>query len=164
MSKVSYTNSDSISSSLDQLRYLTQQLRVLGSGVAFQTLLSVFVFIYQQFIRGGKSFGGSVLAISIVLSGCSLIMLIMYDLSRRRADVLFEEISDELEWNVRDSGTKVGSRRPDLNHRVILRGYARSEFLPLTPFPAGITVYFVVNMGMAVLSAFAVHSAVTGLH
>jgi len=131
---------------LNLLEHATKRLRLFGLTAFVLTVLSVCILL--SMIGGGiflvfRSLTFIVLTSSLV-STSALLCLIAYEYERKRGDVLFEEISDELQWYVRESDTESDSR-PLIGARVVLRSFARSVDLPLAPGRFGPAVYFLVN-------------------
>jgi hypothetical protein len=85
-----------------------------------------------------------VVLMSSLVSTSALLCLIAYEYERKRGDALFEEISDELQWYVREGDTESASR-PVIGARVVLRSFARGVDLPLAPGKFGPAIYFLVN-------------------
>jgi hypothetical protein len=77
---------------------------------------------------------------------------------RKRGDALFEEISDELQWNIR--GTRLlkdkspAKERPEIQARVVLRTFARASDLPIIPGKFGPAIYITVNLLITFLAIF----------
>lgn len=88
-------------------------------------------------------------------SALALISVVVYESLRKQGDSLFEEVSDELQWNIRKAGRKttagadyeatVADERPKLHTRIILRSFARATDLPLIPGKFGPAIYAGVN-------------------
>lgn len=89
---------------------------------------------------------------SLVLPLAAVYYLALFDSTMRRGNILFDEISDELQFYLLGERTytagplPVNSARPDLNVRVSLRNYVNATNLPLFSGRAGITVYFFLNL------------------
>jgi hypothetical protein len=80
----------------------------------------------------------------------AFLSLVIYDYTRRNGDALFDEISDELQWNLTKSlkatSSDIRSEKPALTARVILREYTTSIDLPLVRGKHGIAIYAAVNI------------------
>lgn len=148
-----------LENSLRRLRKLTTRLRLLSMYVFVITLLNVAAtlamlagarFISYQIM----SVGELIAALTAVFFLSSLLMIVIYESLRKSGDALFEEVSDELQWNVGYRGKEVNREAaeisPPLDARIILRSFARTTDLPLVPGKYGPAIYAAVN----VLSTF----------
>jgi hypothetical protein len=92
----------------------------------------------------------SVLAWSLISGMCASALVVMCESWRKQGDALFEEISDELQWNVRGArllkDKPLVKERPELQARVVLRTFARASDLPLIPGKFGPAIYVAVNL------------------
>jgi hypothetical protein len=136
--------------SLSDLRYITRQLQRFGLVALTFTVLnfaSLILCLSLRFlpIRG---FTYIVLAfyLPILTTVIAIFGIVRYDLLRKRGDALFEEISDELQWNIRKNlAAPTTTDRPELNARVALRSFARATDLPLVPGKYGPGIYGTIN-------------------
>lgn len=78
--------------------------------------------------------------------------LYLYESARRRGEVLFEEISDELEWHIDNSGNTKASVRPEINSRISLRSFTRTTDLPFIPGKFGPAFYLTLNIFLIIIS------------
>src|SRR5207248_3149729 len=73
----------------------------------------------------------------LLMAFVTLFFAIHFETIRKRGDILFKEISDELQWNVRfsdpDSPGTAPPRRPSFDARLTLRSFAQASDLPLVP-------------------------------
>lgn len=101
------------------------------------------------------------------LVGAVFCCVLIFELARRRGDVIFEEISDELQWFVSrkysESPTSKSddTGRPPMNYRVALRDYLRSTEMFLAPIRAAPLMYLAMNVALFVIS-FTPRSIVLG--
>lgn len=166
MPSLSNPSSGDLDRAARTLEYLTRKLRLLGMLLPIVTAIHPFLFIWNKGDRFGTDFG--VLAAGI-LAFSSVVIAVCFELLRKRGDVLFKEISDELQWNVRfskrsrsiqptsnqnvlgdhDQPVQSRTKRPELATRVMLRSYANAADLPLVPGKFGPLFYVVVNAGLA---------------
>jgi hypothetical protein len=146
----------SLGESLNLLNKLTNHLRMLSLYVFAITLINIaanlLAIVGMKFklpIVTNMSVEGGAIIITF-LSLLPLLAIVLYESQRRRADALFEEISDELQWNVgyrdREINKQVADNSPPLDARVILRSFARTTDLPLVPGKYGPSVYAAVNV------------------
>lgn len=92
---------------------------------------------------------GQVYYFSLGLGAASLALIVFYESLKKRGEALFEEISDELEWDVRGSeGRQSAEGRPELRARIALRTFARTTDLPLIPGKYGPAIYAVLVIGI----------------
>lgn len=150
---------------LDSLESETRRLRLFGFQATTATMcnllsLAISILFLQQY--------STFLLASMIAMLVAILSLIMHEQAKSRGNVLFEEISDELEWYLKvkktpltfDSEKEMNtsesqvSERPRLQYRIVLRRFVHAEHLPFTPFSSGVTVYFLVNvalLGLAIL-------------
>lgn len=84
---------------------------------------------------------------SLVGSSVSFVFLIIalfaYDQLKRRGDVIFEELSNELQWSLDQD---VQRKAASLDIRVLMRHYVFSSDLPLTRGPYGMGLYLALGV------------------
>jgi len=149
-----------VESSLALLQRITTGPRYSGISISVLTFINVFFVFFFMFKLGFFLFGVNLdnnftalfLGISVL---SSLGIIILNENLRRKGDVLFEEISDELHWYVgpkkqSDNGV-VADQRPSWNARVVLRSFAQATDLPLIPGKFGSALYAGVNILIAFL-------------
>ncbi len=88
-----------------------------------------------------------------VVAGLAIVGGIVYEVVRRRGDALFDEVSSELQWFVRERNAsgRVAEYRPHLEARIILREFAQAGEMPfLGRF--GPTICIAFNMIIAALA------------
>lgn len=78
--------------------------------------------------------------------------VIAFDLTRRRGNAIFEEISDELQWRVTSTYVERDStetfERPSIEARIRLRDFARASQLMLFPGRNGPALFLAVNVSV----------------
>jgi hypothetical protein len=151
---------------LSELQKLTQRLRrdaqaiacltfvvLIGSvsfSLAVEHLFRIHVLILLAFIP--------VCAVGVLVMAFTILFLaVHFETIRKRGDVLFKEISDELQWNVRfsDPDGTAPPRRPSFDARLALRSFAHASDLPLVPGRYGPLAYALVDlMSVAVIVIF----------
>ncbi len=149
----------SLRESLFLLDKLTVRLRFLSIFVFTISLLniaSVLATIALMKFRFSLlvAMNTTVIIMNASLFVISLLAIVLYESLRRRGDAVFEEISDEIQWDVgyrdRETSEKQGDQSPPIVARVMLRNFARTTDLPLVPGKFGPAIYAAVN----VLSTF----------
>jgi hypothetical protein len=144
--------------SLSDLRYITLRLHHFGFVALIFTVLnfaSLILSLSLRYLPVGF-FTGVFLAfyLPILATLLAMVGIVRYDTLRKRGDALFEEISDELQWNIRIESKQelTMAERPELNARVALRSFARATDLPLVPGKYGPGIYATINFLMLLLS------------
>jgi hypothetical protein len=81
-----------------------------------------------------------------------------------RADSTYQEISDELQWDLnkryQTEDSEQRKRRPELRIRIIMRTYATSSGLPFIKDRRGVGIYAAVNL--IPLLIFIINSTLSG--
>jgi hypothetical protein len=153
---------------------ITKQLRLLAS-VLFAGLFASIVIAFAAFlIRAGrdpKSYDPGKDALPLLaalLAGYSIGLLYLWDRLYRRGMLLYEEISDELEWTHRSNRIKsvgpendnssnsitsnsiINTSRPDLDLRIKLRGFLDATRLPFVYTEHSALIYLFLNIASSV--------------
>jgi len=93
--------------------------------------------------------------LSGIISATILISVLRYERIRRHGNTLFEEISDELQWQLFQNVSKLGKgQRPSLEVRLALRTYNESAQLPFFGGKRGGQIYALLNISITILAAF----------
>ena len=158
-SQVSRTWKD-LELTLHQLNIITRFMQIIGLAAVLVTFIGLLLSsssafnVFNEFISAPTEFeyGRSLrstyqfLLTAVIMSvSCAIILVSIYEYLRKKGDVLFEEISDELRWDV--SGKSVsGAEKPALEIRVTLRSFARAADLPLVPGKFGPVLYVLFNL------------------
>ena len=143
---------------LTSLQKTTLNLRVLGLQILLLTVLNLSgVLAMTSHIFQNQR--GVLLTSTDILIGVIVLSAAFHDAMRRRGDVLFEEVSNELHWGGKESSDVTGSEakhsdRPTLDARITLRSFAYASDLPLIPGKFGPGIYIVVNLFFLFLSWF----------
>lgn len=144
---------------LERLYYLSNRLRLIGLMVPVLTVTNLSLSLLGWVALRVELLATDVLLVITALSATftllSVIMLVVFDSARKRGDALFAEISDELQWHVRQAkGPHVEQPddRPPFEMRVALRRFAYASDLPLIPGRLGPATYTLVNCAITVLS------------
>ena len=94
--------------------------------------------------------------LSVFLTGGAIISVVLFDMHRKSGEALTDEISDELQWNMRSTSNEREEmrKRPPLDIRIALRGYLRATDLPLVVGKIGPPVYVLVNFIIVFATAY----------
>ena len=167
--KKSLDEATAVSEVLDRLQSTMHRLRMLGLMAFLSTAMALVSSIFFLAMRAAENSPFRYVRIEYfsfvaMVVSMSFLFLVMYDNSRRRGDALFEEASDELQWNLtktlKNDDSYNRSERPALKARVILREYSTSIDLPLARGKNGILIYATTNvMSLFVLLAMYVIKA-----
>lgn len=144
-----------LTSTLDQLEIISSRMRSDGYLVSVFTLLNLLALLALRF-NFLALYKADLLAYKFLQIGqigfavFALANAVLYETLRKRGDAMFEEISDELQWNIRGAKSSGGAdlvdERPNLQARIILRTFARASDLPLIPGKFGAGIYAAVNL------------------
>lgn len=152
------TNSKDLEQSLAYLEKISNRLRFYGSLTLIFTILNFASQIFSFYVRytyiPGYLVIFFIIYLPIILSLIAVIVIVRYESLRKRGDALFEEISDELQWNVRqkESGKMpLAPERPMLKARITLRSFARATDIPLVPGKYGPGIYTTINLFLLLL-------------
>ncbi|WNV09014.1 hypothetical protein [Tardiphaga sp. 709] len=89
------------------------------------------------------------LFLSSIFFYMSLIALFMYERSRKLGDTIFNEVSDELQWNLINERSEFSPHerrgRPQLTIRIALRNFIAGTDLPLVAGRQGAAIYLTFN-------------------
>lgn len=143
---------------LTHLSELAQRMRMLGMYVTILTacnLLGVLVFLAMR----GRFLSDIPMATHIAITLLAITSLTMYANLRSRAEVIFAELSEEVQWFI---GRQIIERnlksppsppefKPDLNTRIVLRTYAKATDLLFVPGDYGPGIYVMINLVVPVI-------------
>jgi hypothetical protein len=147
---------------VDELRFLNARLRryslIILLGVLFNILTNVVVATIVSVNRGYIDLRALVV-VPTLTTIVALLCIAMYDSMRRRAAALFEELSDEYQWWVRGSASRLSesglrSSRPPIVIRVALRESAQAQNVPFFPGNFGPGIYAIVNICLLLAMLF----------
>jgi hypothetical protein len=136
-----------------QLGYLANRMRLMGlcvTGLTVSNLLLLLIFLSLL----GRIVPDVAMAVLMALTTASLASLTLYISLRSKAQVLFEEVSEELQWFIgREQYQHVSSKsdlpppafKPDLSTRIVLRTFARATDLLFFAGSSGPGVYFLLS-------------------
>lgn len=89
---------------------------------------------------------------SMFIASISLMSVIMaaiiIEFLRKRGNIIFNEISDELQWGLEESrsgGAEKSIERPSLDIRLSLKNFIKSSDLPFYDGPNGVLIYMLAS-------------------
>jgi hypothetical protein len=144
--------------SLDHLDVITARLHRLGTIAFVSTVLNVIAVVATFATYNELWFGLSrtLVGVELWLALIALLAVAVFESTRKRGDVMFEEISDEVQWRVAQDRPQKGlepsshpDKRPSLEMRIALRSFASATDLPLIPGRYGPAAYAVGNVLLA---------------
>jgi hypothetical protein len=144
---------DQVFKSLVRLSRITRQMEMMGL-FAFILLLSQLVLLIGLILSSKTSSGFWRYSDFDFLSSTAFItnitFLFLYERARRSGDTIFNEVSDELQWNLESEGIpsfqpSEPRGRPQLLVRIVLRSFIRNTDLPLTHGRSGAFLYLAFN-------------------
>ncbi len=155
-----------IEHALERLRKLTRRLRINGQIVVLATLATIAGSISLNLYRAlaadyiTRTTITAALGLIGLVAVYSIVFSITFENTRKYGDVLFKEISDELQWYIRfrrrDEGetdiSEATAKRPDLEARLALRSFAQTSDLPLIPGAYGPLFYVLINVVSAIVA------------
>lgn len=167
--EVSVPDKTSLENSLEELDFITTKMRKMALYIFSITLFNIF---FPVLIFSGASYiltdyfvqevsakfqiinriNNSLIVFWIIFLFLTMIMIYFYESLRKKGEVLFEEVSDELEWDVK--GNKIGEERnsrPEIDARVSLRSFAKTTDLPFIPGKYGPAFYLILNIVIPLL-------------
>jgi len=154
-------NEDSVYNNLKRLKTITLRLRLVGLYIAIITAFSITLELTTMSYNSIYFPKEQIKFIIYTMFIVSLIFLIFYDKMRRSGDAIYEEISDELQWDIKKYKKfefNIEKNKPSLDARIILREYINTTDLPLTRGSYGVTVYTLINLGALILYALPAYS------
>jgi hypothetical protein len=143
---------------LGRLEHLTLQMRVIGQVAFFScvaAIVSTFVELSVRFGRRNVSFEDfelqmpKLLTVTLCLGG--FLLIAFFETRRRRGDVFFDELSNELQWSGPTRPAKtVAQEKPPIRVRIILREFVQASDLPLLPGRYGPAAYAFIFIIVAI--------------
>jgi hypothetical protein len=151
---------DSLDSALDVLERQSRRIRYIGSAIALGTIGHFASFLLSFLTSSFATTFYAMVELAVAVPIFSVITF--YDREVAKADGLFQEISDELEWHVRgrshEARPTTSNReleRPRLRARLVLREFLNSTRLPFIArasgnFGGGALIYLLMNLALTV--------------
>jgi len=84
------------------------------------------------------------------ISFIGFLCLFIFNHFRSKGNVLFEVITEEVEWNFKNTDEKKPERQP-VEFRLALKNFLKSSDLPFAPGNLGLIIYFIMFIGMIIL-------------
>ena len=166
LNKEDVADTDSLNSplekSLKSLNKITEILNLLSSVILALTFFN-FAALMMALYHSPSYIGSSAryeLPMQIVLFFYWIPFLLvitaiyLYESKRRQGEVLFEEISDELEWHIKGDKTEAASTRPEIDARISLRSFFKTTDLPFIPGKFGPAFYLGFNIIITILISY----------
>jgi hypothetical protein len=145
--------------SLDKItRILSSYSRIILVVTFINLILSIIVLLQVNYYSSKNYSSGDSFTVSFTLFFCYISSLLilgalyLYESTRKRGEVLFEEISDELEWYVDKSVNKTSSIRPEIDARISLRSFVKTTDLPFVSGKSGPAFYLILNIVLIIIS------------
>lgn len=154
----------SVEHAVGELAHLTRRLRIFGLVALTITVVNIGTLFWVIFLTARSRYiyvegGNSLVLTSIVFTVGTVVILSLFEALRKRGDVIFQELSDELQWHVgRRSGSEVPRERPLLDARVSLRAFSATSELPLIPGRFGGAIYAALNLSITLTSVLLIRT------
>jgi hypothetical protein len=133
---------------------------ILGVGKSIFTNDSFYNSSREAILTSAGELQVSIVFVSLIMfEVVNFFLIVIYDSRLKQGNAIFEEISDELQWNINKTSTDntktsaTAEKRPELETRIILRTYARTTDLPLFPGKYGPALYIFLSIISFFLSA-----------
>lgn len=152
---------------LYDLQMITRRLRLISTLIVMVLILSVSSIVAGAIVRLSINFLG-IIALTFSLSGVAL--LFYFDLTRKRGMIVYDVITDKVEWArkadhpkeaIRDRldydqiSEELGrSTRRYVGYPIAMRRFLQATELPIVPGAAGQGFYLVLFILLAVATAF----------
>lgn len=75
-----------------------------------------------------------------------VLVIFLFEKEKRSGDAIFDEVVDEIKWDVKGESKEISDERPNLDTRIALRSFVKAEELPLVPGKFGPIIYIVFNL------------------
>lgn len=145
-----------------RLNYLSRMLWIFGMISAAMTVVNVTILF--AFVGGVLDLHPRLIVLATVGTLLALLMvLIMYDVFRRRGSGIFEELSDTLQFlsygTSKDPSSTYPEEEEKLSHimieaRFVMREFSSSSNLPLIPGQYGPSIFFLINLLISLSMVF----------
>ena len=152
-----------LAAAVAKLESITVALRQLQFALPLATLLSLMLLLLG-YLHVTPAF---YFYFAVFADAFAVLFVTFYEIAVKRGNVLFEEISDELQWHIETEGIlrpinpkeatpkgPVAPERPAINVRVVLRSFAQATDLPLFPGRYGPAFYTLINLVLIFLAAW----------
>lgn len=144
----------SLEPALRRLAKCTYRLKIVSLVAVFASLATLVACLAS--LRGVHlsklaQLAGGLLPIA---AGLAMVAAGVYEFLRSQGDVYFDEISDHLQWDLRErkASGRVAESRPPIEVRIKLREFAHAAELPFLPGPHGPTLCILFNAGLLFLA------------
>jgi hypothetical protein len=150
--KIPTTEGTLVLGQLEELERIRVGLRRMGNQMVLFTAItilnSLFILMFVNFFAISSKNLLPILNIQVLLCFYSIFSAVRFDQQRRRGEIIFDEISDELQSKTEEELP----RKIDLATRITLRTFVQDSNLPLIQGPNAAAVYLIMNLSALVLS------------
>jgi len=159
-------NRNQMETALRMLNFYASRLQFVGVLILVSTLVNIIVVLFGFATIPAYTSNHSInysdvrdkyTLIVVAIFAFVVISSVIFDQLRRLGSVLFEEISDDLEWHIdaerRTLDTlrvKESKNAPPLTVRLTLRHFAQSSELPLITGRQGLILYILLNLFVSI--------------
>ncbi len=176
----SFTSREDIDRALKQIEEYSESLRLMGARILVFAFASLATLTFSSLARffftpqfsgpqdGGTSVFPMVFAMVLSLPFLGLVILFCWEKRVALGTILYEEVSDEIEWRHRtfrkpdpqengvepqDPERGVKRRpRPNLEARLVLRRFLKESTLPFARGPNGTSIYAIFFVACILLT------------
>lgn len=142
---------------LNKLIKIATLLRLLSYYIVGSSIFGLLfsLSLYSSIIIFSRKLSDDSFLINVLLvwfNFISVACLINYEFLCKKGNILFSEISDELEWNLKNE--KSGNESPNIDTRIILRSYIQASELPFFRGKYGTGIYLLINIVSLIILIF----------
>lgn len=147
-----------IDQAIKRLKADTRQLRLRSNSIITTTVFNLLVF-FTALARGSVKSptldfsGPTLIGISALATASVIIFSVRYDRALRHGDVVFEEISEELQVQLRETvSSSRATSRPRLGVRLAMREFSLASRLPIIKNKQGALIYSIFNLTLTLFA------------
>ena len=133
---------------IDQMQRIALRLRYLGLAMLMVTMMNLGLSAMAGVQLVMPFFA---LQVSTVLFVLVVMLAMLFEQLRRRGEVIYGEVTDELHRARSDASLE----HPRMSFRIALKNFATSMELPLIPGRYGASIYLLLNLGVIVFAFLA---------
>jgi len=143
---------DGVEYYVDELGRVAALLRMFGIAILLCTVAHLGVVGATVSRLSSLSVGLSVSAVFFI---SVILFAVMFEQLRRRGEVTYGEVADELH----NARSEPGLENFRLSFRIVLKNFASSVDLPLVPGRYGLSLYVLLNLGLTIYIFLAFNKA-----